>query len=228
MFAVDLNRANYEYDVNCLVKSFYPGEEITVLTPLTGRETYNRLVENSLIKISIYDSRAEIRIHSSLCAPSCVEVPCVNSFFVFDLKDCCDKETFKRDIYLTLSKATGKTLPWGNLTGIRPTKLMYNMLLEGFEDSEIKKTLQDKYFISDEKLKLGLDIAKRERKLLSGIHYKDGYSLYVGIPFCPTTCLYCSFTSFPLSVMGKYADRYIDCVIKELDLVSSIMKGKIL
>ena len=51
---------------------------------------------------------------------------------------------------------------------------------------------ETQYFASDEKITLSIDIAKRERALLNRIDYENGYSLYIGIPFCPTTCLYCS------------------------------------
>lgn len=85
--------------------------------------------------------------------------------------------------------------------------------------------MKDTYFTSDEKIHLSIEIAQRERKLLSTIDYKEGYSLYVGIPFCPTTCLYCSFTSYPI---GKWKDRtheYLDALFKELDYVAEKKKG---
>lgn len=76
--------------------------------------------------------------------------------------------------------------------------------------------MKETYLISDEKLNLAVDIADRERQILSKINYKDGFSLYVGIPFCPTTCLYCSFTSFPIEKYRKKVDLYLDAVIKEI------------
>ena len=63
---------------------------------------------------------------------------------------------------------------------------------------------------------------------MSDVHYEGGYSLYIGIPFCPTTCLYCSFTSYPIAGYRKVVEDYIDCVIKEMEYVSEKYKHKIL
>ena len=59
--------------------------------------------------------------------------------------------------------------------------------------------MKETYFISDNKLDLAMDVSNMEHKVLLNVNYKGNYSLYVGIPFCPTTCLYCSFTSYPLN-----------------------------
>ena len=75
---------------------------------------------------------------------------------------------------------------------------------------------------------LSLDIAKREKALLDTIHYEDGYSLYIGIPFCPTTCLYCSFTSYPIAMWKKRVQDYLEAVYKEMQFVADAYKDKIL
>ena len=138
------------------------------------------------------------------------------------------KDAFKRFLYLTLSGITGKTLPWGNLTGIRPTKIAYGMLEEKKSNEEILDFMEKSHFVSEKKARLSIEIAERERQILSGVHYEEGYSLYIGIPFCPTTCLYCSFTSFPIAAYRKQVDAYVDCVLKEIDYVAESMKDKIL
>ena len=79
---------------------------------------------------------------------------------------------------------------WGTMTGVRPTKIPMNMLLEGRERTEVMEILQNVYCCSEQKAALGTEIAAREAALLQQNEYQDGYSLYVGIPFCPTTCLY--------------------------------------
>ena len=63
---------------------------------------------------------------------------------------------------------------------------------------------------------------------MSKIHYQGGYSLYIGIPFCPSTCLYCSFTSYPIAAYREKVERYIDCVIREMKYVAQAYRGKIL
>jgi oxygen-independent coproporphyrinogen-3 oxidase len=119
-------------------------------------------------------------------------------------------------------------LPWGSLTGIRPTKIAYGLFEEGKTQEEILAYLKQKYFVSDEKALLSMDVAQREREILSKIHYQGGYSLYVGIPFCPTTCLYCSFTSFPIAAYRKKVDAYLDCLVREMQFVSEKYRDKIL
>ncbi len=138
------------------------------------------------------------------------------------------KKECKLSIYQDLCDYTGKTLPWGNLTGIRPTKLAMGMLAEGKEDAEIVAWLKAAHAVSDEKAQLSLDIARREKAILDRLHYEDGYSLYIGIPFCPTTCLYCSFTSYPIAVWRKRVDEYLQALFQEIDFVAETYKNKIL
>ncbi|MDO4489359.1 MAG: coproporphyrinogen dehydrogenase HemZ [Eubacteriales bacterium] len=119
-----------------------------------------------------------------------------------------DKSTVKRALYDYLSAETGKTLPWGTLTGIKPVRLA-----EKYPDLGI---LKEKFRISEEKARLILGIADRENKLLSCIDRENGYSMYIGIPFCPTRCLYCSFTSNPISRYADRVDEYLSCLEKEI------------
>lgn len=135
------------------------------------------------------------------------------------------KNKIKRRLYVILQSLTGRALPWGTLTGIRPTKIAMTKLEEGVSEAEIARYMKETYFTSDEKIALSIEIAKRERQLLSAVDYRNGYSLYVGIPFCPTTCLYCSFTSYPI---GKWQGRtglYLDALFRELDYVAEEKKG---
>ena len=122
---------------------------------------------------------------------------------------------------------TGKELPWGSLTGIRPTKIAYAMLEQGAGAQEIESFYREKYFVSQEKAGLSIDIAGREQKLLQSLgNQEEGYSLYLGIPFCPTTCMYCSFTSFPLGLYRKKVDTYVDCLVKEMEQAARLRRGK--
>ncbi len=138
------------------------------------------------------------------------------------------KNVLKQLIYRGLSKYSGKELPWGTLTGIRPTKIPMTMLEEGKGREEILDYMGRTYFTSGAKALLSLEIAERERKLLSTLHYKDGYSLYIGIPFCPTTCLYCSFTSYPIAAWRKRVGEYLDALEKEIAYTAETFRGKIL
>ena len=120
---------------------------------------------------------------------------------------------------------TGKQLPWGTLTGIRPTKIAMTKLAEGALPEEIFRYMKETYFTSDEKIRLSIEIAQRERQLLSAIDYKNGYSLYIGIPFCPTTCLYCSFTSYPIGKWKERTGEYLEALFREMDYVAEEKRG---
>ena len=138
------------------------------------------------------------------------------------------KNVLKQLIYKVLSKHLDKELPWGTLTGIRPTKIPMGRLEDGWPEGDILDEMRRTYYISKEKGNLSIDIAKREKDILSSLHYKDGYSLYIGIPFCPTTCLYCSFTSYPIGLWKKRVGAYLDALEKEMAYVGEIYKDKIL
>ncbi|MCR4832243.1 MAG: coproporphyrinogen dehydrogenase HemZ [Butyrivibrio sp.] len=136
------------------------------------------------------------------------------------------KNAMKQLIYLMLSKETDTELPWGTLTGIRPTKIAMKVIENGGSADDVRKYMKDTYFTSDEKIDVSIQIAQREKKILDSIDYKGGYSLYIGIPFCPTTCMYCSFTSFPIGLWKNKVDDYIECLKKEIDYVASDFKDK--
>ena len=138
------------------------------------------------------------------------------------------KNRIKRTLYRMLEKRTGRSLPWGTLTGIRPTKIPLTKLEEGWSREQIVDFMKETYFTGDDKIALSVEIAERERELLSRISYENGYSLYVGIPFCPTTCLYCSFTSYPIGKWEKRMDEYLGALFRELEYTADRMKGKVL
>lgn len=136
------------------------------------------------------------------------------------------RNVFKRMMYDMLKKLTGRELPWGTLTGVRPTKIVYTLLEDGKNDHEIRDYLKKEYYVSEKKGDLAIKVASNEKRLLEKLDYNNGYSLYAGIPFCPTTCLYCSFTSYPLAVWKDRVDTYVDAMLKELEFTSRLMKDK--
>lgn len=226
MFVVELNRANFEYDVNSIVKAFYPGEQVTVLTPECREDKREKLRENIRIRVMLDGEGAFLAVDGKEYRWSRKEeVPAAGEY----------KDGFKRFLYRVLRQVTGRELPWGNLTGIRPTKIAFVMLEQGRSEQEIEEYYRERHYVSGEKARLSIDIAKRERRLLAQIRpgerkgEKDGgagYSLYVGIPFCPTTCLYCSFTSFPIVKYQKTVNSYLDCLMKEIEYVAASCRDR--
>ncbi len=126
------------------------------------------------------------------------------------------KNALKRCLYDCLSSLTGRTLPWGDLTGIRPVKLASAFLENDQDEASAEADLQAEYLVSARKARLAVSIASREQRILRKIHPERGYSLYIGIPFCPSICLYCSFSSGTIGVWQKETDHYVDALIHEM------------
>ena len=215
MFVVKLNKTQFEYDIHSIVKAFYPEKDVKVLTPDSVYKDKEWFHKEPDMYIEFYEMNTEVKGRGLYCE-------------ALDSLKKNYKDEFKKFLYQCLCKETGKTLPWGNLTGIRPTKIDMGMLEDGKGDEEIITYMENEHFVSLEKAELSLDIAKREKRLLDMIHYEDGYSLYIGIPFCPTTCLYCSFTSYPICSWKNKMDGYLEAVFKEIDYVANAYKDKIL
>jgi coproporphyrinogen dehydrogenase HemZ len=129
-------------------------------------------------------------------------------------------------IYQFLCEKTGRELAWGMLTGIRPTKLIIQDAENNKGEMETIRFLEDVYNVSHKKALLSVQIAQREAKLLSQLDYNEGYSLYVGIPFCPSICAYCSFGSSPVGKWLDKIDLYMDALCKEIEFISHAAKGK--
>ena len=135
-----------------------------------------------------------------------------------------NKDIVKSLLYGMLSEYTGKTLPWGNLTGIRPAKLATEMLENGKTPREAEEEMKSLYLVSEKKARLAVEIAEKERELLSRVDCGHGYSLYLGIPFCPSICLYCSFSSYPADLWKDRVDAYLCALEKEIRETSALME----
>ena len=116
-----------------------------------------------------------------------------------------------------------KKYPWGALVGVRPTKLVRRFLVMGYSFEEIDEILEKLYFVFPEKRKLLLEVVKTENKYLND----EGINMYVGIPYCPTRCKYCSFASYEInSKLGSFYDDFVKTLIEEIELTGEMLKGK--
>lgn len=220
MITICLSEMMYDHDIYSLVRAFYPGEEVKVIA---DREKIEELEEKEapLFHMEVLFEREENQI--------AVVFKGETRKTAVDFSDRKrTKDGLKRELYGILSNETKRRLPWGTLTGIRPTKIPMQLLEEGRTEDEIREYMMKNYQCSSEKTQLSISIAQRERRLLEKLDYERGYSLYIGIPFCPSTCLYCSFTSYPLAAWKDRVDEYLDALEKEIDFTARSCKEKYL
>ena len=231
MLPVKCSKDNFLYDVHSLVKAFFSGENVKVF--VDGEKD---IVSDNVLQIDIIynENNSEIVIYDTALTDEENDSDSIREVMrLISDEESYDnrpeyKNCLKQVIYKALSTYLNIELPWGTLTGIRPTKIAVTLIEQGKTDDEVLKYYKEVYLASEEKAKLAIDIAHREIDILSGIHYDQGYSLYIGIPFCPTTCLYCSFTSYSRSLYEKMIPDYIACLKKEIDYVAENFKDKVL
>lgn len=214
MIALLLKELSFEQDIRELLMAFYPGQTFVHEKP---EEEPDLTLEDGWTGDSHYTLFVKTKEEPSFRHAS-ADVDRSNRFE--------SKNRIKRLLYGLLSTITGKKLPWGTLTGIRPTKIAMTKLSEGLTENQIRSYMKETYLTSDEKIDLSIEIAAREKDILSAIDYEHGYSLYVGIPFCPTTCLYCSFTSYPIGQWEKRMEEYLGALFQEMDYAAEKMAGR--
>ena len=153
-----------------------------------------------------------------------VKIPCQGALDTDDkqvLKSF--RRIFKRKLFSLLANYTGKTIPWGILTGIRPTKLVNECIDNCMCENDIISTLKKDYFVTDNKANLLYEVAENQREMFLDSK-KSSVSLYIGIPFCPTRCLYCSFSSSTIGQYKKVIDLYVDTLLKEIQQTGKLIK----
>ena len=228
----------FEHDIYELIRAFYPGSEIHSFYEKEEEacDLFFKITKQAdSCVISCENAEAKgvtsaefIKGQSSDALVSCMDTEGQDESEQKERARAIRKERkdiVKIALYKLLVKLTGKTLPWGNLTGIRPVKLAMGMLDTGLTNVQTAQEMRDRYLVSPKKTALAVAIANREKDILKDIDYDKGYSLYVGIPFCPSICLYCSFSSYPLKLWASRTDEYLDALCKEAEAVASLMKS---
>jgi coproporphyrinogen dehydrogenase HemZ len=150
----------------------------------------------------------------------------------FEYKDYCREESLGEDVknslrrflFLCLRDLTNDIYPWGILIGIRPSKIALKLIKEGKSEEEVIKIFKEKYLAHEDKAKLCIDVAKAEERIVN--KDKNNIAIYIGMAFCPTKCLYCSFTSNPIGVYKKMVIPYIEALIKEIRGISKYIDEK--
>ena len=132
-----------------------------------------------------------------------------------------DKDAVKRQIYRDLKTLTGKQPKWGILTGIRPVKMAGELVQKTGSAEVARQILLEDYLMSPEKADLVLEIYQYQQETTRAAK-DNSLSLYLGIPFCPTRCLYCSFTSN--QVKKPEIDRYLEALFHEIAFAAENIK----
>lgn len=196
---IKLNDFKYRYDVYQMFNIYFPLEELKFSE---SEGDYSITIENNKVTFQYKDIKDEALENA-------------DEYF---------KETIKKLIFKNLQKITKDVYPWGTLVGIRPSKIALKALREGLSEEEIKKVFYDKHYALEEKAQLCIDVAKFEDKFVN----KDprNISIYIGMAFCPTRCLYCSFASNPINGNKKLVEPYLKALSYEIKEMSKYVKEK--
>ena len=203
MIQIVVKNEMYAYDVYHITKAFFPNE------------TVEQTVKEELLPlVSVSDEDGFLETFEIL----------EEGLSFSDRKR--KKQQVSLRLYDWLAAKTGRKPAWGTLTGVRPTKLLMNLLETGKTEEEAVTWMQEQYRVTKEKSILGLEVAKREKALLEQLDYENGYSLYIGIPFCPSICSYCSFSSYPLASWKTRVEDYLDALCRELAFIGQTAAAK--
>lgn len=198
----------YQYELCSLIGAFFGNEKIRETTEETSFVCYIH-IQPKYCTVSIEEQGKLVEKIEGILEQSEVKRR---------------RNEVKRLVYQLLCRYTKKSLPWGTLTGIRPTKIAMEWLQQGKSKEDILTFYEQEYLATTQKAELSYQVAKRERELLSSFPYKEQYSLYVGIPFCPTTCLYCSFPSYPVKRYEKRVWDYLEALKREIAFIKDSME----
>ena len=209
----------FSLDINELLKVFFPYEEIIEIEdkkiPYSGYLISINLesIENKLFVLtSVYYNEKFLKGSKEN----------INDIDIRRNKEKSIRIGIKKSIFNVLIDLTDRKLPWGILTGIRPVKIVHELMKKNTPKNAIFKILINEYKLNMDKANLIIKVADKQMDYLYPIN-KDKYSLYVGIPFCPTRCSYCSF---PTMALNKYVDEYIEKLVYEIVSIKDIMHNK--
>ena len=235
MIGIILSEKDFDYELQALAASFFPGQSCRIFT-------MQEALPSMAVAVEIYLGREEI--FGKVRAGDYVGEDCILADISEDWHKKPDKTThpcrawyknlLKRMVFQLLQGIPEESIPtgirrripqWGTMTGVRPTKIPMNGMLQGKSREQVREEMEQWYCCQRDKLDLCLEIAEREAELLRNVDFSRGYSLYIGIPFCPTTCLYCSFPSYPYDRFGKLSEEYLEALLKELEAVQDECGG---
>ena len=132
------------------------------------------------------------------------------------------RQKLQQSYYAAAIQLLPKLPPWGALSGVRPTKITTKHLLEGGTHKSADKLMRDTYYVTKERRELALDCSASTVRAASLLNPTD-VSLYVGIPFCPTRCIYCSFVSRTIGKRSDLIEPYLEALLKEIEVTGRLL-----
>lgn len=195
---------NFHFELENLTRLFFPNEKITVIRDFSEPQP-------PYIYTEVSD---EITISVNICSFNKSETA------VKKLTDDDNELVSAQLLYKLLCDFTGLTQPWGILTGVRPVKLLRRLAEESNEEQAVKRFEKD-FFVSNEKTALSRETEHNERKILE-LSKPESFSLYVGIPFCPSRCSYCSFVMASIERAEKLIEPYTKLLCEEIKRTAEI------
>lgn len=185
----------YRFYINKVENDYHYDELIRVFLPDNEFET---------ILIDIDDSKYMVGDNS----------------FIINLAGNLARDEIKKELYMLLHSITGKTLSWGTITGVRPLKIALDLYSKHGDINKVVEILKNLFLVSDNKIKLLRKIIDYQTKHISK-PLSNKVSIYIGIPFCPSRCLYCSFES---NVANQHQiDKYLKCLKKEIEYIGKLI-----
>ena len=209
---------DFHYEAENLCRVFYPYEKINVVKTSAGEDDIDIVT-----LLNKTDVRACVIIEFNLCGEvfSCKKEWDLTEISE-DVRSFCERKMMT-ELYNVLSQATGYVPQWGILTGVRPSKLMPNLIADMGEE-EAKAYFKNELLVKKDKTDLAFSVAKAEEKIIA-LSDKKSFSLYISIPFCPTRCNYCSFVSHSVEQAKKLIPEYVDKLCLELEYTADIVKN---
>lgn len=195
---------NFHFELENLTRLFFPNEKITVIRDFSEPQPpyiYTEVSDKITISVNIGSfNKSETAVKK--------------------LADDDNELVSAQLLYKLLCDFTGLTQPWGILTGVRPVKLLRRLAEESNEEQAVKKFEKD-FFVSNEKIALSRETEHNERKILE-LSKPESFSLYVGIPFCPSRCSYCSFVMASIERAEKLIEPYTKLLCEEIKRTAEI------
>lgn len=227
MLYIKIENHDFHYAVSHLLKTFYKDDEIQIINNEVWHEEVLVNNQDFFLVDRMIESEEGYKVQIEMVYKGMV----TESYESVGQKISQDihvekrnrKEINSRALYIFISGLKEQKNDWGILVGVRPVKLVHEMFDKGMVSEDIFEVMTKWYMLSEAKAKLIVDIATKERELIFPIDSK-ALSLYICIPFCPTTCVYCSFPSNSLVKKGKLVEVYLDALIKEIREVNRKIK----